>query len=158
MWSNQYIGIPYKAGGRDRSGIDCWGLARLIYQEQYRINLPSFSTEYTENDTERKEELLAQYREGWTQVDQVKEGDLVLFRVLGSESHIGIALDSQSFIHARRRSNTCVDKFESPRWKNRIVGFFRYENKKGALLNALPYPLKTERVTLPIPAGRRRRP
>lgn len=153
MWSNQYIGIPYKAGGRDRSGLDCWGLARLVYQEQYKINLPSFSTEYTENDTTRMSDLIAQYREGWTQNDTPQEGDLVLLRVLGSESHIGVVIDGNSFLHIREGSDACVEKLNSGSWRNRIVGYFKYTPKKGALVNALPHPLKTERVTLPIPSG-----
>lgn len=153
MWTNQYIGIPYKANGRDRSGLDCWGLARLIYQEEYRINLPSFSTEYTENDADRMAEIIAQYREGWRQVDKASEGDMVLFRMMGAESHIGVAIDEHSFIHVREGADTCIEKFDSPRWKHRVVGFFKYDTSKGAIVNALPYPLKTERVTIPIPGN-----
>ena len=153
MWSNQYIGIPYKAGGRDRSGLDCWGLARLIYEEQYKINLPSFSAEYTEDDTERMEELIDQYREGWSQLEAPEPGSLVLLRVLGSESHIGIVLEDNNFIHIREGSDSCVESLVSGRWSNRIAGYYKYSPQKGALVNALPHPLKTERITLPIPSG-----
>lgn len=153
MWANQYIGIPFKSGGRDRDGIDCWGLARLIYQEQYSINLPSFSAEYTEGDTDRMTELLAQYREGWENTTTPKEGDLVLIRVNGAETHIGVALDSERFIHVKKGTDTCIERFNSIAYSKRIVGYFRYSPKTGALVNAVPHPLKTERVTLPIPAG-----
>lgn len=153
MWSNQYIGIPYKAGGRDHSGLDCWGLARLVYQEQYKINLPSFSAEYTENDTTRMSELIAQYREGWTQKDMPEEGDLVLLRLLGSESHIGVVVSPTKFLHIRENSDSCIESLESSAWSKRIIGYFKYTPQTGALVNALPHPLKTERVTLPVPSG-----
>lgn len=45
-WLDQYIGLPWKAGGRElRGGIDCWGLARLVLREEAGIELPSWEEE-----------------------------------------------------------------------------------------------------------------
>ena len=35
----QYLHIPYKHLGRDRNGIDCWGLPILYYKEILNIEL-----------------------------------------------------------------------------------------------------------------------
>ncbi len=39
-WADGYVGIPWQWRGRNRAGIDCYGLLRLVYQEQRGITLP----------------------------------------------------------------------------------------------------------------------
>lgn len=152
MWSNKYIGIPYKQKGRDLDGIDCWGLVRLVYEQEYNIILPSFSAEYIQQDVERIQDLISQYKEGWEQIDQPVEGCVVVFKVLGADSHIGVAVSSTHFLHAREGQESAIESFSSPRWNKRILGYFKYvENNQ--LMTAVPHPLRTERFTLPITPG-----
>jgi hypothetical protein len=153
MWSNNYIGIPFKYKGRNEDGLDCWGLARLIYKNEYNITLPSFSTEYEDSDAERIAELIAQYKEGWDSIDTPSEGTAVVFRILGHESHIGVAVSNTHFIHAREGYDSAIESFDSPYWRKRIVGHFKYNSNKGVILNTVPHPLRTERYTMPVPAG-----
>jgi len=152
MWSNKYVGIPYKEKGRDLNGVDCWGLVRLVYDEQFNIKLPSFTTEYHQEDTLRIQELFSQYKEGWVQVDEPSEGTAVLFRVFGMESHIGIAISSTHFLHAREGYESAIESFNSPQWRNRILGYYKYcENTTS--MSAVPHPLRTERFNIPIAPG-----
>lgn len=149
----KYIGLKYKEKGRDFDGLDCWGLVRLFYKNEYQIDLPSFSSEYELDDTKRIEELIAQYKEGWESTDSREVGSIVLFRVLGTESHVGIVVNEDQFLHVRENSDSAIEAFDSPYWKKRIVGFFKYSQNKVALLNAVPHPLKTQRYTIPVPPG-----
>lgn len=153
MWYEKYIGIPFKANGRTEDGLDCWGLARLIYSNEYNIELPSFSTEYTIEDDDRIRELITQYKEGWEPKEAPVEGDVVLFRVLGDLTHMGVMVSDTKFIHVREGSNTVTDSITSIKWKNRVTGFYKYVENSGAVLNAVPHPLKTERLTTYIPEG-----
>ena len=153
MWQNKYIGIPFLDKGRDTDGIDCWGLVRLVYKQEYNIDLPNFSADYEAEDAERMSDLLAQYKEGWEKIDAPTEGCIVLFNILGIESHMGIAISTTHFLHARDRYDSAIESFESVSWRNRITGFYKYSENKSAILNVVPHPLRTERFTVPILPG-----
>lgn len=149
----KYIGIPFLEKGRDATGLDCWGLVRLIYKQEYNINLPSFATDYTLSDDERIGELFAQYKEGWEVLDNPQPGSAVIFRMFGTESHIGVVVDNSRFIHVREGRDTVIESLESGKWAKRIVGFFQYSEKSNVVLNAVPHPLKTQRYTTTVVPG-----
>jgi sulfur carrier protein ThiS len=161
--TEKYIGLRYKAKGRDFSGTDCYGLVRLFYKEELKIDLPAFDSEYEATEEQRIQELFAQYREGWDEVTTPLHGDVVLFRVLGKVRHIGVMITPESFLHVREGSDSVVEYLSNPKWNKRVAGFFRYvENKscldkplsrKVAILNAIPHPLKTERFTVAVLEG-----
>lgn len=153
MWSNKYIGIPYKANGRDLDGVDCWGLAYLVYREQFNIELPSFSSNYVLEDRERIKELIARYEEGWEEITSPEEGTLVLFRIAGEPTHIGIAVSDTQFIHSREDCDVAVENFANFKWSKRIVGYYKYTNKTNAVLNLAPHPLRTQNFTENIAPG-----
>lgn len=151
MWYNKYIGIPYKDKGRLESGADCWGLARLVYKEEYGIDLPSFSTDYTMKDAERIEDLLVQYKEGWDKLDSPIVGSIVLFRLLGVVSHVGIMINNTQFIHNSATIDTCVESIDNLKWKKRVFGFYKYSENSAKSLEMLPPALKT--ITAQVPEG-----
>lgn len=153
MWQNKYVGIPYRDNGRDETGMDCWGLARHVYNKEFNISLPSFCEDYQGDDRARITELIAQHREGWEKVTEPKSGDLVLLRILGSESHIGIITEYPYFLHAREGYSSSIEKLDNTAWKHRVVGIFRYKENASNNLVAIPNSLNTKRVTDIIPAG-----
>lgn len=148
---DKYIGIPYEVNGRSLSSIDCYGLVHLIYKEELGIDLPSFVEDGI--DANRTQELIAQYKEGWEQTDSPKAGDVVIFKILGVDAHIALAISSTHFIHARQGQNSAIESFDNPRWKTRFVGSYKYSPKKSVVLNGIPHPLRTERITTAIPPG-----
>lgn len=154
MWQNKYVGIPYKDNGRDLDGMDCWGLARHVYNKEFNISLPSFSEDYSGNDRKRIAELIAQYKEGWTETTaEPQSGDIVLFRMLGLQSHVGIVTEYPYFLHAREGYDSSIERLDSTMWEKRVLGIFRYTEASRNNLVAIPSPLKTTRITDYIPEG-----
>lgn len=156
MWYNKYIDIPYKDGGRDLEGLDCWGLVRLVYKEQYGIELPSFSDSYTTaKDTDHLHELISRHREQWDKLSSPVEGCVVLLRIFGTDTHVGVYLGNDMFLHVREGTNVAVENINSPTWKTRVVGYFNYKEDFKEIVNviAAPNPLKTQIVSLPVAEG-----
>ena len=153
MWYNDYVGIPFLAKGREKTGVDCWGLACLVYEEQFNITLPSFNESYDFSDTDRIAQLAAQYKEAWEGAKEPKPGSLILFRILGEVSHVGIYIGNNKFLHCRENYSSAIESLDSTRWNKRVEGFYNYAEKSAAVLNVVPHPLRTERWTVPVPSG-----
>ena len=60
---DKYIGLRYLDNGRTESGVDCWGLARLFYKQEYNIDLPSYSEEYSGGTDARILQVVELYKD-----------------------------------------------------------------------------------------------
>lgn len=71
-WAGPYVGLPYADKGRDRAGVDCWGLVRLILAEVAGQRLPDYSEAYTRpgDHASVADAVDAGLREGWTRVER----------------------------------------------------------------------------------------
>lgn len=112
----RYLDIPYKDGGRDWDGCDCWGLVRLILAEERGIVLPSFS------DVTDLSSFL-EVRRMFKEVDSPGDWDLVNLRSRGPFfAHVGLhhgGLVIQSYItgvavQPLTRISRMVEGFYSP--------------------------------------------
>lgn len=82
-----WIGVPYKWAGNDKTGVDCSGFICAVYKDIYAKQLKRSATDIVkECETVEKDEL--------------KEGDLVFFDISSANSHVGIYLANNKFIHA----------------------------------------------------------
>jgi cell wall-associated NlpC family hydrolase len=133
-WVARYVGLPFKSLGRERDGVDCWGLVHLVYREQLGREVPSYSADYA--DAFDLEEVAALVRgemiSRWREVPRGAEriGDVILLRLRGQPSHTGIVVDTEAagrwFLHARERVHSCLERYDTMRWEKRVLGFYRY--------------------------------
>lgn len=99
---DDWIGTPYKFGGSDKSGVDCSGLAQLLEQQVYGINIPRTTGEQV-NIIKRKYE------------EQLQEGDLVFYDFDGKKfSHVGIYLQNGYVLHASSIKGVIIIKLHDP--------------------------------------------
>jgi probable lipoprotein NlpC len=100
-WSTKYIGLPYLSGGRDRKGLDCWGLLRLIYFEQQDIVLPELPGIVADGLPAITSEIMAQSY-AWKQIPEPVEKCAVAMSQRQVLHHVGVwaAADGGRVIHS----------------------------------------------------------
>lgn len=124
MWWEEYLTIPFVPFGRDRSGCDCWGLARLIEREVFDRRLPSYLGEY--EDYGRKggvPQAISNNLDQYTLVHPGEErsGDLCLITLSGVYVHIGVVTTPGRFVHAASDTlGVIVEPYTDYRYRNRV--------------------------------------
>lgn len=128
-WANVYVGIPFVDLGRGIDGCDCWGLARLVYRDLLKIELPSCASEYS-SSAERSEVtalLEARAHAPWSEVfEDIAPFDLLLFRRGRADSHIGIAVSDRHMLHMASGDHAKIENPAAPRWRSRFIGSYRH--------------------------------
>src|SRR5690625_3869036 len=124
---DKYIGIKFVDHGRSFHGSDCWGVVFLYYKHEKGIELPLLSDYQTTRDADGISQIVEAQKPSWTQTDEPMEGDVIVFRMAGKQTHVGIYIGRNRFIHAFSGTDSCMESLKSPRWASRIEGFYRYE-------------------------------
>jgi cell wall-associated NlpC family hydrolase len=128
-WSNDFVGIHYVEFGRDRAGIDCWGLAKLVYAESLGIELPGYIEQYTSREERRELDALissAAVSETWTRVVQAATFDIVVFRRGHLDTHVGVVVSPGLMLHVSADHHSRLEHYHSGRWAHRLTGIYRH--------------------------------
>lgn len=129
-WAAQYVGLPYLPGGRDRAGIDCWGLYSLIMREQFGLELPPYEGPVWAAGSSGRGIVRAAeaYASQFTRIEaaDTRLGDAILLRAMGLPIHIGMVVGNGLMLHAEEYQNSVIARYNSPQWASRIVSFFRW--------------------------------
>lgn len=128
-WAKDYIGLPYKELGRDREGVDCYGVPYLVLRDEFGEQIPSYATDYS--DSFDKEEVAAlvsgEIISRWVMQKTPEIGDVILFRIFGRPCHVGVVVGDGYFIHAwNQATGVILENYMSALWSRRVIGFYKY--------------------------------
>ena len=121
------IGIPFLDRGRDRSGMDCWGLAMAAMRE-YGKNAPDFDVSCF--DTPAIGETYEREHGAWKAVEAPELGDLAVMCLDPSlpeiVQHVGVYVGNSRMIHTMAKRNSHLVRVDDPYWKNKIKGWYQW--------------------------------
>ena len=120
-----WVGVPLIHQGRNRSGLDCWGLPIVVLQA-LGVVLPAglLATDYPRLPISgQAEAALKQY---CTKLPAVVPGCLVALRLRRTITHVAIYTDTDTIIHAMERGTASVVIEHAFRgmWRNRFAAGF----------------------------------
>lgn len=111
---DDWLGTPHKLGGTSKSGIDCSGFVKNVYQEIYNENLPRTSREMAEKTKTKN-------------LKKLKEGDLVFFAFgKGKIDHVGIYLHNNKFVHVSTKRGVMISNLDE-------IWYSKYFVKSGSI-------------------------
>ena len=130
-WVTFYVGLPFKEGGRDRFGLDCYGLLRLVINEHFGGSVPEYEGIAYQPGEDR--ELLATLMDErirlWHPIARGAEqsGDGILLRVMGRPIHVGVVVAADMMLHIEKNCDSIIENFgKGSRWERRVLGFYRH--------------------------------
>lgn len=102
---NEWYGVPYKYAGKDKTGIDCSGLASTLYLVVFQKKI-SPSTKALVDEVKK------------IASSDLKEGDLVFFNIESKQaSHVGVYLQNNKFVHASSKKGVMISDLNEPYFK-----------------------------------------
>jgi cell wall-associated NlpC family hydrolase len=127
---NKALLVKFKDKGRNYEGWDCWGPSRCAYQDILGVELPSFIDDYVNaGDTKASRrvinDIILSQKHNWIKVEQSEALDVVLFRFGDTETHLGLMIDKNRFLHCEKKINTVIERIDSLKWRRRVEGVYR---------------------------------
>jgi len=136
-WASRYVGLRYLRRGRDINGIDCWGLVRLIYAKELRLDLPLYGMTDPDDYRGIARDIDAERRtDTWHPIKEPQDFDVVLMTspidddgvVRVRPIHIGIVA-GKSILHTEADVDTVCVPVGDPSVAYRIVEFYRHRSR-----------------------------
>lgn len=126
---SRYIGIPYEIGGRGPETVDCAGLVLKFYREEFGIELPPmlYDPEISREDMAALAESGIRSGE-WIEIARPLPGDVLVFRMFGHPTHVGIYVGGDDFLHSVEGRDSCLERLSS--WRSRLVGILRWHQRQ----------------------------
>lgn len=102
---DEWMGVPYKYGGKTKEGIDCSDLTVILCKTIYNKTIEVPTTK-----------IYSQCKP--IDLKEVQEGDLVFFKIDANKiSHVGVYLQNNKFIHASTKKGVIINDLDEPYYK-----------------------------------------
>lgn len=117
--AQQFVGVPFVDGGRDMSGLDCYGLFIRIARD---LGCAIADYEYDREWYRRKgrNPFVEDAHLFATEIErsEIRPGDAIMFYgpIRTVVSHIGVAIGGGRFIHSRAPHGAIVSRLNESQW------------------------------------------
>ncbi len=140
---DEMIGIPYQHNGRDKNGVDCWGVVQLFFNK-LNVKLPvndgdDVADDWYKKDPGRYERGLHTLGEEIGHYENLQQFDIPYFRLYYDVvTHTGVMLNDYQFIHVLINKEVSIGTMKRRFWRRKYAGAIRLSKNyvKGLTLNS----------------------
>jgi cell wall-associated NlpC family hydrolase len=146
-WIEPYVGLPYRTFGRERDGIDCWGLFRLVARDRRQLMLPEYAGGYQgtgQQDAADLKRLIEGGQSDWREIARrgaedpltwfkameraAEEADALLISFWGHPVHVAYYVQPGLALHVLDGAMTTQLRYRDAEWRNKVVGIYRHRS------------------------------
>jgi lipoprotein Spr len=108
---DEWYGTRYRMGGTSKSGVDCSAFVQNLYQYVFGLNL--LRTAWMQFESSKY----------ISNINDLKEGDLVFFRIKSSRiTHVGVYLKNNFFVHSASSKGVSIASLTNDYWSRYFAG------------------------------------
>lgn len=132
-WIEKYVGIPFVDGGREISGLDCWGLVRLVLKNECNVDVPSYGEISADELSQVAREVASECsKEPWHPVaGKPLMFDVAVMHRRKSPVHVGIMTDPEHLLHIERATHSVYLPVSHPSVSFRAIHYYRHRSLAG---------------------------
>ena len=123
------IGIPFVDRGRDRNGMDCWGLA-LAAMRHFGKDVPDFDVSCFDTLSIHAIYDGQRARWAWQKVEIPEPGDIAIMcldpRYPEMVQHVGVYIGNGRVIHTLKKRESHLIRIDDSYWSLKIVKYYRW--------------------------------
>lgn len=129
-WAVKYIGLKHVPGGRGAEGVDCWGLVRLVYRDEFQIELPMLPGVSQSSILSIAGAISSHVERDWEEVYRPFDGCTVAMSQHKVIHHVGLfaEADGGKIIHCWDKQNVIADTVRGIAFKGfQVIKFYRHK-------------------------------
>lgn len=128
-WIAKYVGLPYRSGGRDETGIDCWGLVFLVYPREFGIAVPVLPGVSANSALGIHRTIVETVKQDWLPIEKPIDGCVVTMSQKTAEHHVGLWVDADGgkVVHSWKGQSVIADTLLRLRLKGiRNIKYYKH--------------------------------
>lgn len=127
-WVKKYVGLPFLSGGRDKNGLDCYGLVRLVLNTEYGFNLPLLNTDYTDALDKLQTQVIFDTNIPLLcgeKITKPEEKSVALIKSRGLATHVALYAGDGFIIHSVNKLGVVCERITTPGFAQLVQGWYR---------------------------------
>ena len=117
-----WVGVPFRHQGRDRTGVDCWGLPTVVLRELGALPDGFGAADYPRRPVDAEgDRRIAHY---CTTLPDALPGCLVALRLARTITHVALLTDTDTMIHALEKHGQVIEHGFRGMWKTRYAASY----------------------------------